>query len=164
MAKETKDKKATATIAAVNEENFDEQIKNVNTFNEEILAMATEKMDKEEKERRADQLARMSRKATYINLRSVAQSKYTKECMNIMSECRDKTKGLLEDLKAGKITPVEYDDKLDEVIKDATKSIETKGKELRRRKTELEDAFPGYWSYSWNNPFERLNAAMRNNS
>lgn len=158
-----KDNKKPVSIMDVDSSNLDEVLKNANTVDDEILKMAEEKISKEEKEEKADQLARMSKKAAYTNLKAHIEFKYTEECEDAYKDCMKKSKDLMEKLKKGELTPVAYGDELEKLIDDAIKAVDTAGKERRRRNKELTDKYTTYYSYNWDNPFNRLNRAIENN-
>ena len=82
-----------------------------------------------------------------------------------MAAARNKSLELLKDLKEGKITPTQYDDKLNELINEQIKDVEKAGKKRRTDLQELESSYVGggYYSYSWNNPFSKINRAIENN-
>ena len=45
------------------------------------------------------------------------------------------------------------------MIDEQMKEVEKAGKQLRKDLEDLRNAFPNHWSYSWDNPFQRLNRA-----
>ena len=160
MAKENK---KTITLMDVNEENFSESLKSVNTFGEDIVKAAAEKEEEANKERKIREYNGIKDKAVYLNLSLVARSKYSKKCNDIMAEARNQSKALLERVTKGELSANEYDEELKKVVDDQVKEVEKAGKTLRKDLEELRNAYPNHWCYSWDNLFQRLNRAIENN-
>lgn len=158
-----KDNKKTITLMDVNEENFSESLKSVNTFGEDIVKAAAEKEEEANKERKIREYNGIKDKAVYLNLSLVARSKYSKKCNDIMAEARNQSKALLERVTKGELSANEYDEELKKVVDDQVKEVEKAGKTLRKDLEELRNAYPNHWCYSWDNPFQRLNRAIENN-
>lgn len=155
--------KKNPSIMDVNEENFSESLKNANRYSEEIVKMAQENKEKDEKERQANEYGRIADKAAYLNLSLVARSKYGKKTAEILAGARNKSKELLERVTKGELTANEYDDEMAKMIDEHIKEVEKAGKELRSDLRELQNKFPNNWSYNWDNPFQRLNRAIESN-
>jgi glutamyl-tRNA reductase len=151
------------SIMDVNEENFSESLKSVNKFGDDIVKMAQENKEKEDKERQAKEYARIADKASYTNLRMVADSKYAKKTADIYKSARDASKALLERVTKGELTASDYEDELEKIVDEHIKKVEAQGKELRKDRTELRNAFPNSYCYGWDNPWNRLNRAIENN-
>lgn len=160
MAKENK---KAFSLTDVNEENFSEALKSVNTFGEDIVKAAAEKEEEANKERKIREYNGIKDKAVYLNLSLVARSKYSKKCNDIMAEARNQSKALLERVTKGELSANEYDEELKKVVDDQVKEVEKAGKTLRKDLEELRNAYPNHWCYSWDNPFQRLNRAIENN-
>lgn len=160
MAKENK---KAISLVDVNEENFSEALKSVNTFGEDIVKAAAEKEEEANKERKIREYNGIKDKAVYLNLSLVARSKYSKKCNDIMAEARNQSKALLERVTKGELSANEYDEELKKVVDDQVKEVEKAGKTLRKDLEELRNAYPNHWCYSWDNPFQRLNRAIENN-
>lgn len=158
-----KDNKKTISLMDVNEDNFSESLKSVNTFGEDIVKAAAEKEEEANKERKIREYNGIKDKAVYLNLSLVARSKYSKKCNDIMAEARNQSKALLERVTKGELSANEYDEELKKVIDDQVKEVEKAGKTLRKDLEELRNAYPNHWCYSWDNPFQRLNRAIENN-
>ena len=158
-----KDNKKTISLMDVNEDNFSESLKSVNTFGEDIVKAAAEKEEADNKERKIREYNSIKDKAVYLNLSLVARSKYSKKCNDIMTEARNQSKALLERVTKGELSANEYDEELKKVIDDQVKEVEKVGKTLRKDLEELRNAYPNHWCYSWDNPFQRLNRAIENN-
>ena len=84
MAKENK---KTISLMDVNEDNFSESLKSVNTFGEDIVKAAAEKEEEANKERKIREYNSIKDKAVYLNLSLVARSKYSKKCNDIITRC-----------------------------------------------------------------------------
>ena len=156
------DKKA-ISLMDVNEENFSEALKSVNTFGEDIVKAAAEKEEEQNKERKIREYNNIKDKAVYLNLSLVARAKYSKKCNDIVAEARNQSKALLERVTKGELTATDYDDELKKVIDEQMKEVEKAGKQLRKDLEDLRNAYPNHWSYSWDNPFQRLNRAIESN-
>ncbi len=162
MAKNDKNQ-GTISLMDVTEENFNESLKSVNTFGDDIVKAAAEKEKEQEKERKIREFNGIKDKAVYLNMSLVARAKYSKETNKIMAEARNASKSLLERVSKGELTANDYDEELRKVIDDQVKEVEKAGKQLRKDLEELRNAFPNHWSYNWDNPFQRLNRAIENN-
>lgn len=158
-----KNDKKTITLMDVNEENFDESLKSVNTFGEDIVKAAAEKEEEANKERKIREYNNIKDKAVYLNLSLVARSKYSKKSNDVLAEARNQSKALLERVTKGELTAVDYEEELNKIIDEQVKDVEKAGKQLRKDLENLRNAFPNHWSYNWDNPFQRLNRAIENN-
>lgn len=156
------DKKA-ISLMDVNEENFGEALKSVNTFGEDIVKAAAEKEEEQNKERKIREYNGIKDKAVYLNLSLVARSKYSKKTNDILAEARNQSKALLDRVTKGELTATDYDDEMKKMIDEQMKEVEKAGKQLRKDLEDLRNAFPNHWSYSWDNPFQRLNRAIESN-
>ena len=156
------DKKA-ISLMDVNEENFGEALKSVNTFGEDIVKAAAEKEEEQNKERKIREYNGIKDKAVYLNLSLVARSKYSKKTNDILAEARNQSKALLDRVTKGELTANDYDDEMKKMIDEQMKEVEKAGKQLRKDLEDLRNAFPNHWSYSWDNPFQRLNRAIESN-
>ena len=157
------DNKKTMSLMDVNEENFGEALKSVNTFGEDIVKAAAEKEEEQNKERKIREYNSIKDKAVYLNLSLVARSKYSKKTNDILAEARNQSKALLDRVTKGELTATDYDDEMKKMIDEQMKEVEKAGKQLRKDLEDLRNAFPNHWSYSWDNPFQRLNRAIESN-
>ena len=160
MAKENK--KAIG-LMDVNEDNFNESLKNVLTFGEDIVKAAAEKEEEANKDRKIREYNNIKDKAVYLNMSLVARAKYSKKCNDILAGARNKSKELLERVTKGEFTATDYDDEMKKMIDEQMKEVEKAGKQLRKDLEDLRNAFPNHWSYNWDNPFQRLNRAIESN-
>lgn len=161
MAKETKNK--TMSLMDVNEENFGEALKSVNTFGEDIVKAAAEKEEEQNKERKIREYNNIKDKAVYLNLSLVARAKYSKKTNDILADARNQSKALLDRVTKGELTATDYDEEMKDMIDKEMKEVEKAGKQLRKDLEDLRNAFPNHWSYAWDNPFQRLNRAIESN-
>jgi hypothetical protein len=163
MAKETKK----GIMEMLNGENLnvEEALKNANAMDQEVLEMAQNKMKEEEKKEKADELIRITKRAVYTNIRLKIDAKYTKDTKEVMDAARNKSLELLNDLKEGKLTPSQYESELEKMIDEQIKKVQECGKSRRDDMNELINSYvsSGYYSFSWSNPFNRLNRAIEDN-
>lgn len=155
------DKKNGMQIAEVTTSNLDESLKKANTMDQEVLDMATEKMEKEEKERRADELMRKIKKANYQNLHCHIDFKYTEDTADVLKEMLKTQKGEMEKLMKGESTPVQYEDAIAKIGKDGTKKINDCADARRTRLRELQKTYGEWYGMSWDDIFVRANSAIR---
>lgn len=158
-----KNDKKTISLMDVNEDNFSESLKSVNTFGDDIVKAAAEKEEEANKERKIREYNGIKDKAVYLNLSLVARAKYSKKTNEIMAEARNQSKALLERVTKGEFTATDYDEELNKVIDAQVKEVEKAGKQLRKDLEDLRNVFPNHWSYNWDNPYQRLNRAIENN-
>ena len=161
MAEKTKNK--SMSLMDVNEENFGEALKSVNTFGDDIVKAAAEKEEEQNKERKIREYNSIKDKAVYLNLSLVARAKYSKKTNDILADARNQSKALLDRVTKGEFTATDYDDEMKEMIDKEMKEVEKAGKQLRKDLEDLRNAFPNHWSYNWDNPFQRLNRAIESN-
>ena len=168
MAKENKgaDKAKNSIIDMINnlDGSVSDNLKNANTMEAEVREMAESKMKEEEKKEKADELVRITKRAVYTNVRLCIEAKYTKDTKEVMDTARNKSLALLNDLKEGKITAVQYENELEKMIDEQIKEVSKCGEERRNNMKELNNSYVGgqYYSFAWNNPFNRLNRAIEN--
>ena len=155
------DKKGGIKIADVTSANLDESLKNANTMDQEVLDMATEKMEKEEKERRADELMRKIKKANYQNFRCHIDFKYSEETADVLKGMLKDQKAEMDKLTKGEITPVQYEDAIAKIGKDGTKKINDCADARRTRIRELQKTYGEWYGMSWDDIFVRANSAIR---
>lgn len=162
MAKENK-KSTTMSIVDVNEDNFDEQISNVGKFTDEEIALANETEAKEIQERKAREFNSAKHKASYQKMRLVADCVYAKKTMEIQKEAMKIVDSEFEKIKKGEIDLVDFEEASEKAIDEAVKKVNEFGKKRRTDLEKLRAQYPNHWSYSWDNPFQRLNRAIQDN-
>lgn len=155
------DKKGGLSIADVTTANLDEKLKSTNVMDQEVLDMATANLEKEEKERRADELMRKIKKANYQNMHCHIDFKYQEDCAEALKEMLKNQKAELDKMMKGEITAVEYEDALAKISKEGTKKINDNADKRRTRLRELQKSYGEWYGMSWDDPFVRANAAIR---
>lgn len=163
MAKETKENKKTIGLLDVNEDNFEQSLDNVGKFGQDVIDLATEKAEKEEKERKAREFNSIKDKAAYQKLRLVADCQYSKKAMEIQKEAMKAVDALFERVAKGEMDAVDFDEAREKAIDESIKKVNELGKKRRTNLEKLRNGYPGHWSYSWDNPFQRLNRAIEDN-
>lgn len=163
MAKENKKNAAQISVVDVNEDNFEEHVNNIGKFTEEEIALANEKDQAEVKERKAREFNYAKYQASYQKMRLVADCVYAKKTMEAQKEAMKEVDTLFEKIKSGEIDLVDFDKARDEAIDKAVEKVRKLGKERRETITKLQKQYPSHWSYSWDNPFQRLNRAIEDN-
>lgn len=162
MAKDNK-KTTKMSIVDVNEDNFDEQISNVGKYTEEEIALANEQETKEIQERKAREFNASKHKASYQKMRLVADCVYAKKTMEAQKEAMKAVDEAFEKIKIGEIDLVDFDELREKAIDEAVKKVNELGKKRRTDLQKLQAQYPNHWSYSWDNPFQRLNRAIQDN-
>lgn len=146
----------------------EDALKESNSFDAEIREMAESQLKEEEKKEKAAELARMSKRAAWTNLRFRIEKNYANKCDDIEGDALKKSLELLNCLKEGKkdnetFTPMMYEKELEKLADESVKAIAKAGEKRRELLRELEQSFVGYYSYSWGNPFNRINRAIEDN-
>jgi hypothetical protein len=150
----------------------EDALKESNSFDAEIREMAESQLKEEEKKEKAAELARMSKRAAWTNLRFRIEKNYANKCDDIEGDALKKSLELLNCLKEGKkeidgkkenFTPTMYEKELEKLADESVKAIAKAGEKRRELLRELEQSFVGYYSYSWGNPFNRINRAIEDN-
>lgn len=149
-----KDKKPAASAAEkkvveTTVENIVDQIKNENKFGETILAEAEEQIKKEQDEKKVRMLKDRICKADYVNKRELLELRKRRAEEKVTKTALADTKEALDELKEGKITPTEYDKKLEEIDKKKYTSFNEIDKEHNTNVQELRNGYTGYYSYDW---------------
>lgn len=146
MAKEEKKK---AAAVATTEDTVMDVIRKGNLLDEEVIKLGDEKDNEEEKERKVREYRRAKNKAKYQNFRALLQLRARRREEKATKKWLDDTKTLFDDLCAGKTTPVEYEEKRCEALKEKNKAFRESDETLRKEINELQHQFPGYWCYEW---------------
>lgn len=130
-------------------ESIEEQIKSANKMEETIVELAEKEIKEEQDAKKKSDLKRAILQATYINSRELLELKKRRAEEKVTKKCLEGTLEALTDLKSGKITPLEYDKKIKDLVNDKRndfKEIDDKHVELVK---ELRDNFPNYYSIDW---------------
>lgn len=152
MAKNEKNVKNTDEVKNTVEltpDNIEEQIKSGNKMEDSIVSAAKEQIKKEADERKQATMKAAILEATYINNRELLELRKRRKEAAVTKEALTETKNALDELTSGKITPREYEKKVDEVRKKkatAFGEIDKNHSELIR---ELRDNFPNSYSFEW---------------
>ena len=148
MSKE-KNSKPAAQAAEATEENILEQIKSGNKMTESVLSEAEAEIEKEKDEKKKQILKRCILKADYVNKRELLEIRKRRAEEKATKESLAASKEALDELKSGKITPSEYEDKLTEFSKNKKKAFDKDEEEHGRAVSELQSGFSGYYHYDW---------------
>lgn len=130
-------------------DNIEEQIKSNNKMEDSIVSAAKEQIKKEADERKQNAMKMAILQATYINNRELLELRKRRKEAAATKEALTETKNALDELSSGKITPREYEKKVNEVRKKKATTfgeIEKNHSELVR---ELRDNFPCSYSLDW---------------
>lgn len=130
-------------------ESIEEQIKSANKMEETIVELAEKEIKEEQDAKKKSDLKRAILQATYINSRELLELKKRRAEEKVTKRCLEGTLEALTELKSGKITPLEYDKKINDLVEDKRKDfkeIDDKHVELVK---ELRDNFPNYYSIDW---------------
>lgn len=164
-----KDNKISIMDAIANEKlGVEDVLGQANAMDDEVRKMAEDKMKEEEKKEKADELIRISKQATWTNLRLRIEKNYTNKTDDIEGAALKKSLELLNALKAGEkdnkpYTPAMYLKDLENLVDESVKDIAKAGTKRRELLRELEKSYVGYYGYHWGNPFNRINRAIEDN-
>lgn len=162
MAKtEKKEVGGVMDITKVTDENIVDQIKNANKFSDDVVKAATEKAEKDEKERQIREFTRIKDKATYINLKSVLRTRRDRAAERATSELRKTSLSLLQQVSDGKMTASEYEEALEKAVNDANEAVKKGNQEFDKMSQELRNKFPGSWGFDWDDPYRRIRLDQR---
>jgi polyribonucleotide nucleotidyltransferase len=161
MAKDNKTVGGVLDITKVTDENIVEQIKNANKFSSDIVKAASEKAEKDEKDRQIREFTRIKDKATYINLKSVLRTRRDRAAEKATSEMRKKSLELLTQVSEGKMTASEYEEALDKAVDDTNEAVKKANQEFDKMSQELRSKFPSSYGYDWDDPYRRIRTDAR---
>ena len=147
MAKETK--KAAGNEVAVTEENVLDQIKNGNLMKEANVKAAIDEIEKKKDERQKNEAMNMICAAKYSNSKALLELRARRREEKNTKEYLTKTKELLDNVLAGKITPTEYQKKREELRDEFRKKNRESDNQLTEEMQELRNSFEGRWQYWW---------------
>ena len=148
MAKDNK-KQETATVAATSEENVMDVIKTGNLLKESNVAAALAEIEKEKDEKQKQEAKEMICIAQYNNLKALLQLRARRREERATKEFLSKTKEILDQVLAGKLTPNEYKAKKNELEEQKRKACNESDSELRKESTELQSSYEGRYRYYW---------------
>lgn len=147
MAKETK--KPAGTAVAVTEDNVMEQIKNGNILAEANVKAAIEEIQKQKDEKQKKEAMDMICRAKYLNNKALLELRARRREEKNNKEYLTETKNILDEVLGGKITPIEYKKKCDDLREEFRKKNRESDKQLSEEMQELRESFEGRWQYWW---------------
>ena len=148
MAKETK-KPASNEVATVTEDNVMEQIKNGNLLKEKNVKAAIEEIEKQKDEKQKNEAINMICVAKYSNSKALLELRARRREEKNNKEFLTATKELLDDALGGKITPVDYKKKREELRDEFRKKNRESDNQLSEEMRELRNSFESRWEYWW---------------
>lgn len=147
MAKETK--KPASTAVSVTEDNVMEQIKNGNILAEANVKAAIEEIQKQKDEKQKKEAMDMICRAKYLNNKALLELRARRREEKNNKEYLTETKNILDEVLGGKITPIEYKKKCDDLREEFRKKNRESDKQLSEEMQELRESFEGRWQYWW---------------
>ena len=147
MAKETK--KQASTAVAVTEDNVMEQIKNGNILAEANVKAAIEEIQKQKDEKQKKEAMDMICRAKYLNNKALLELRARRREEKNNKEYLTETKNILDEVLGGKITPIEYKKKCEDLREEFRKKNRESDNQLREEMQELRESFEGRWQYWW---------------
>jgi hypothetical protein len=147
MAKETK--KSASTAVAVTEDNVMEQIKNGNILAEANVKAAIEEIQKQKDEKQKKEAMDMICRAKYLNNKALLELRARRREEKNNKEYLTETKNILDEVLGGKITPIEYKKKCEDLREEFRKKNRESDKQLSEEMQELRESFEGRWQYWW---------------
>lgn len=147
MAKETK--KPANTAVTVTEDNVMEQIKNGNILAEANVKAAIEEIQKQKDEKQKKEAMDMICRAKYLNNKALLELRARRREEKNNKEYLTETKNILDEVLGGKITPIEYKKKCDDLREEFRKKNRESDKQLSEEMQELRESFEGRWQYWW---------------
>ncbi len=159
MAKNEK-KTSVVDFKDITTENVAESLKSANVFGEGIVALSDENDTEETKKRKARDLSALKTKANYQNTRLVLAARFNKKCLKAQEDARNASLALVDRVKKGELTLIDYDEEMSKVIDESVKKVDEAGKEFEKLLRELREAVPGGCWYEYENPFRRISSAI----
>ena len=147
MAKETK--KAEVKNTVVDENNVLDTIKNGNKMPDGLADEVKNEIAEEEKKKKKSILKEKILKAGYWNKKEVLQQRQRSREEKANKEALTSSKEQLDNLDAGKITPIEYEEELKKSQQEKEKAIRESNEEYRKELRELQNSFEGDYVWDW---------------
>ena len=147
MAKETK--KPASTAIVVTEDNVMEQIKSGNILAEANVKAAIEEIQKQKDEKQKKEAMDMICRAKYLNNKALLELRARRREEKNNKEYLTETKNILDEVLGGKITPIEYKKKCEDLREEFRKKNRESDKQLSEEMQELRESFEGRWQYWW---------------
>ena len=149
MAKNEKNAAKAATKTEVTVENIEEQIKSDNKMEDSIVAQAEADLQKEKDDKKKAEMKEALVMAEFINKRELLKIRKPREEEKVIKEALNATKEYLDKLRAGEITPRQYDAAMFEVSKKRRDEFNKIDEKYRNLVIELKNNFPSYYSPDW---------------
>lgn len=147
MAKETK--KSASEVVTITEENVIDQIKNGNLLKESNVKAALEEIEKQKDEKQKKEAMNMICVAKYQNSKALLELRARRREEKNNKEFLTTTKNILDEVLGGKITPVDYNKKRDDLRENFRKKNRESDAQLSEEMQELRESFEGRWQYWW---------------
>lgn len=146
--KETKTTKS-ATTTVIDENNVLDNIKNANKMPEGLADEVQKEIAEEEKNKKKSILKSAILKASYWNMKELLQLRQRRREEKITKEALARSKDSLDKLKAGEITPNEYEDALKASQKTKSDAVSESNKSFRKELDELRSSLAGEYVWDW---------------
>jgi hypothetical protein len=87
-------------------------------------------------------------------------ARFNKKCLKAQEDARNASLALVDRVKKGELTLIDYDEEMSKVIDESVKKVDEAGKEFEKLLRELREAVPGGCWYEYENPFRRISSAI----
>lgn len=144
----TQEKKGNST-----EETVVDDIKNMNKQTESTVQAALDEIEKEKDEKKKEEAKRTIKRCEYKNKRALLDLRRRRAEDRATKEYLEATKETLDQYLGGKLTAIEANEKDQEDVKKMNDEFNKIDREYNKNVSELREAYPGYWSYDWDNRF-----------
>lgn len=145
--KETKTTKSATTV--MNEDNVLDNLKNANKMPEGLADEVQKEIEQEEKDKKKSILKTAILKANYWNMKELLQLRQRRREEKITKDALVRSKESLDKLKAGEITPNEYEELLRTSQKTKSDAVSESNKEFRKELSELQSSLSGEYVWDW---------------
>ena len=147
MAKETKKVEVAKTV--VDENNVLDTIKNGNKMPDGLADEVKNEIAEAEKTKKKSILKEKILKAGYWNKKELLQLRQRRREEKATKEALSRSKEQLDNLAAGKITPIEYEEELKKSQQEKEKAIRESNEEYRKELRELQNSLEGDYVWDW---------------
>jgi hypothetical protein len=141
--------------------NIEQRIDENNMIDESIAELGDLKDEEDIKERKIRDYRECKNKALYFRDVILLTHNKTRREEHILNDSIKKAAQLLEDLKASKITPQDYDKAFEEFAAEQNKKLEASNKKFEEYRKKLRNGYPGYYTNEWE--LERLGLLKSSN-
>lgn len=132
-----------------NETDVVEEIKSQNLMRAENVTKALEKIQKDKDEQQQRELIDAIQQTEYTNKKKRLDLRKRRAEEKITKESLTKSKQILDDLCAGKLTKVEAEEATKTAKNEEYEAFKAINKEFDKHYRELRTLYPGYWRYDW---------------